>query len=410
MAIISDVKFADRLLKDLADRASVDGESGQVTFSAGGSFDEQRLLLFDLLHFDLQIPTEDASAIARDALFAAAGPPGLTLDRFTDELSKIERVYLSRRPQRHVLLSQVSIDARAVLPRMTEDGVTISFPQSVPGPFLLARQYVLDHGVHSLYVDPPKKYRWLRASVTAKSHMAAGNRALEAVEFRLALLNLGINRQTGIRWSSGRRKPVNSIALAPLHSLHRPDGSLSSETWWYEPNYVHPSDIESRRIGSALEFSASALSQLRRLRYAKEFKDWVCYYGHALGQSDWAVSFILLWQALESTTGTSRAKYESTVRRASFLFDDVEYSKRVLDSLRNCRNELVHAQNDPTDLETRLYILKRYVEAALVFHLSHAGDFESVEEACQFLDLPSSARELDKRLRMVKKAAKFRGL
>jgi len=411
VATISGTQFANRLIADLAPLASVDHESGRVSFSGGGQFDEQRMLLFDLIKFGGQIPNEDAMAIARDAMFAAAATsPGLTLAGFVGEVTRLEREYLSRRPSRHVFLTQISIDAKASLPRMLQDGVTISFPPSVPKRFLETRQQVLDHAAHSLYVDPPKRYRWLRASVSAKSFIAAGDSALEAIEFRVALLNLGVNRQTGIRWSSGKRAPVNSIALAPLHTLHRPSGALSSETWWYEPNYVAPLDLESRKITSAIEFSESAISRLRRLPYAGDFKDWVRYYGRALGESDWAVSFILLWQALESATGTSRAKYESTVRRASFLFDDVEYSKQVLDSLRNCRNEIVHAQNDPTGLETRLYMLKRYVEAVLVFHLRHASDFDTVDEAGQFLDLPASTKELGKRLRLIEKAANFRGL
>lgn len=410
MATLSDPQFADRLLGEIASRVSIDRESGGVTFSTGGSFEEQRMLLFDLLKFDPQVPTEVASGIARDALFAAAKPPGLSRQRFTDEVAKLEHAYLSRRPRRHILLTQVSIDQRANLPRMVEGNVTISFPRSVPRTFVHARQYVLEHGLHSLYVDPPKRYRWLRASVTDKSQIAAGHRALQAIEFRLALMNLGINRQTTIRWSVGKRKPVNSIALAPLHSLHRPDGALSSQAWWYEPNYVLPADIESRKIGRALEFATSALARLRRLRYANEFKNWVRFYGRALSQPDWTVSYILLWQALESATGTHRAKFESPVRRASFLFDDVEYSRRVLENLRGCRNELVHAQVDLAEPEARLYILKGYVEAALVFHLAHAGYFESVEEAGQFLDLPSCSKELGKRLRLVKKAVKFRGL
>lgn len=410
MATITDAQLADRLVRDLAGRASFDAETGKVAFSAEGPFDEWLLLLFDLVRLDRQIPDEEASTIARNALFAAAIPPGLSLDRFLQEASTLERSYLSRRPERHVLLTQVSIDRSVSIPRMLEGGVTMSFPASVPASFVKARQFVLDNGAHSLYAELPKNYRWLRASVTAKSHMAAGDRALEAIEFRVALINLGMNRRTGIRWSAGKRKAVNSVALSPLHSLHTPRGALSSETWWYEPNYVLPSDIVGRKVDAGLEFSLAALPLLKRLPYAGEFRDWVRYYGRAAGESDWSVSFILLWQALESVTVTSRAKYDSTVRRASFLYDDVDHAKRVLDNLRNCRNELVHSQADPANLETRLYMLKRYVEDLLEFHLRHAGDFESPDDAGQFLDLPASARELTKRLKLVAKAAEFRGL
>jgi hypothetical protein len=410
VATISDSQFATRLIADLAPLASVNSETGRISFDSGGRFDEERMLLFDLIRLSGRIPAEDATAIARDALFAAAAPPGLTLDRFTSEVDRLERAYLSRRPNRHVFLTQISIDPRVDLPRMVQDGVTISFPPSVPKRFIDARQRLLAQAEHSLYVNPPEEYRWLRASVSAKSHIAAGNRSLEAIEFRVALLNLGINRRTGFRWSAGKRKPVNSIALAPLHTLHSPSGALSTGTWWYEPNYVLPLDLRSRQVADAVELSELVIRRLRRLPYADAFKDWVRYYGRALGESDWAVSFILLWQALESITGTVQARHDATVRRAAFIFDDVEYSRRVLDNLRNCRNAIVHAQNDPTALETRLYILKRYVEEALMFHVRHVGNFDSVDEAAQFLDLPASSKELSRRVRLVKKAARFRGL
>ena len=175
-----------------------------------------------------------------------------------------------------------------------------------------------------------------------------------------------------------------------------------------EPTYVEQLGVESKKVGDALRFSALVLSRLRRLPYAAHFRDCVRYYGRALGEADWATSYILLWQALEAATGTSKMKYDATIRRASFMFDDVEYHKQVLDILKTCRNEIVHAQNDPTSLESRLYLLKRYVESALRFHLAHAGDFHSLEEAGHFLDLPSNTAVLNRRLRLLEKAATFR--
>lgn len=410
MATIRDTQFARRLIRDIAPRASIDPGTKRVSFSAGGLFEEQRVLLADLVELNPSIPADDAVSITRDALFVAVGPAGLTIDRYLQKLSELERDYLSRRPERHVLITQVSVDPAVTIPRMSQDGVTISFPQTVPQAFLASRKTIVDSAAHSLYVDPPKNYRWLRASVSAGSFIAAGERALEAIEFRIALMNFGINRSKGFRWSSGKRMPVNSVALAPVHTLHRPSGQLSAETWWYEPGYVTPLKLERGKMQTALDFCAAVVSRLKKLPYGQEFKSWVRYYGRALGEPDRAASYMMLWQALESATVTTHAKYDSTVKRAAFLYDDVDYAKHVLESLRTCRNDLVHRQNAPTQLETRLYILKRYVETALAFHIRHAGDFECAHDAGQFLDMPASTQELDKRLAMVKKAAKFRGL
>lgn len=409
MAEVSDTGFANRLVDDISKGVSYD-EAGRVSFDGTILTNEREFLLFDLLQLHPEVPQQDASSIAHQALFAAASPPGLSLARFLDKASELEREYLSQPVARRVLLTQVSIDPRVELPRMACDGVTISFPADVPRRFLQARQKILNDAVHGLYVEPPAKYRWLRASVYGRSHIDAGEKALSAIEFRIGLLNLGLNRSKGARWSFGKRKPVNSIALAPIHSLHWPSGALATETWWYEPNYVTPLELENKKVFNGLAFAESALRLLVRLPYRSCFHDWIRYYGRALEQADWSVSFILLWQVLEAATGTTSAKYETTVRRASFLYGDFEYARRVLSNLRDCRNEIVHSQSDPADIETRLYVLKRFVEAVLVFHLQHAGSFDCLEHATLFLDLPANSADLERRLRLVQKAGKFRGL
>jgi hypothetical protein len=404
---LSHEAFAERLVSELKSITLIDADSGDVSFS-GFAFDEYTCLLADLLEWNPELPSDEARARVSTALFEASRPPGLTLDRFLAANDRLESGYLSRAPERYVLLSQVSIDTRVALPRAVLDGVTVMFPERIPASFEKSRDPLMTNASHSLSAPLPKGYRWVRASVAAKSAHTAAEKALSSVELLIALWNLGINRGKGFRWSAGRRKPVNTLALFPVHTLHRPSGKLAGETWWYEPGYVGGSDIFRGDFSSLLHFVSAVRGRLGRITYSDYLKDCIRYYGRATGEADWTLSFMLLWQALESVTDTCRRGYADTVRRAAFLFGDVTYHTSVLEDLRRCRNELVHQQRDPASLESKMYILKRYVEAGLLFHLGHAGHFRSLEEAGQFLDLPSDSKLLRRRLELIAKAAQFR--
>lgn len=406
MASLSDRDFAARLVADLAPLANIDVTSGSVSFSHGPLFEEQRCLLTDLLQLNDEIPTDERSGIGFRALWSAARC-GLTVDSYLAEVNRLESEYLSRSMSRFVLLTKVSIHPSVQLPRSTQEGVTLSFPATVSEAFAKGHAQVLKNGESDLHGELPRHYRWLRASVSARSDLAAAEKALSVAQYRVGLWNLALNRSKGVRWSHGRRKPVNSICLAPLHSLHKPSGQLAGQTWWYEPSYLVPLDSIRKDVPRAVTFAAAVTPRVNRLPYADEFRDWVRYYSRALSEADWGIAYIMLWQALEAATGT-KSKSDDTIRRAAFLLDDPDYHRRVLRNLGECRNRLVHAQTDPTHLETRLYVLKRYVEAALVFHLSFAGKFSSLHDACIFLQLPSNEHELRERLRMVQRAVKFR--
>ncbi len=130
-------------------------------------------------------------------------------------------------------------------------------------------------------------------------------------------------------------------------------------------------------------------------------------YVHALDERDQNVALIRLWGAIEALTVPSEANYDLVTRRCSFLFPDHEYHKQVLEHLREYRNCSVHAGDQIGRAKTNCYQLQHYFNNLIIFHLNYAKDFSSLEEANNFLDLPSNKKTLQEKKLLIEKAIKF---
>ena len=169
----------------------------------------------------------------------------------------------------------------------------------------------------------PKDYRWVRVSVKARSAPAAAEEALDALSLLLGLWNLSLNAGTS-RFSVGRRRPVNPLGLAPVHSVHYLRGRPSGEEWWYEPDYVGPLQVRRLR-DKAPRMVLNANKMRRRLRVIPDngrVEEAIRAYNKALNTADWSASFVRLWQALEVATNSAEGPRKVTVRRASFIYRD----------------------------------------------------------------------------------------
>lgn len=144
-------------------------------------------------------------------------------------------------------------------------------------------------------------------------------------------------------------------------------------------------------------------------RYRTDLEESIRRYGSILDSRDWNNAFVQLWGLLEHLTDTTRTENRVTCKRARFLYPKEERSlhKEVLDHLAHHRNRAVHAGYVGEDAETLLYQLKRYVERVLRFHLFAGVDFQNRKEAADFLHLPPDLDELQKRMRLTKRAMKF---
>jgi hypothetical protein len=337
-----------------------------------------------------------------------------------DELSRQEQAYKKKPPQRYVLTTSLSTrDLSPFLPRTGISGARITFGERLPKPFREEHERMRQHGRRTLLGELPRdrsimrRYTFARVSVWAKAEIEAVEAALDGLDLLRGIWNFYLNYPQFWRRSSGQRKPVNKIVRGPIHSLHEPDGKLAVESNWFEPEYVGP--LKAVRLGQYLAgmraFERSVRRYLVRSRYRTDLEDSIRRYSRILDSRDWNNAFVQLWGLLEHLTDTTRSDNKATCKRAKFLYPR-EYRSmygEVLTHLAHQRNRAVHAGHVSDDAETLLYQLKRNVENVLRFHLFAGADFASRAEAASFLNLPPDLDELQKRMRLTRRAMKFHG-
>jgi hypothetical protein len=209
-------------------------------------------------------------------------------------------------------------------------------------------------------------------------------------QFR-GMLNLLINSSNSVSPFGGRLSiphAVNKFRRGPFHSIHRPDGSLATETFWYEPRWAH--NQPSVQFKDPPDYKRALQRWWRKLQVnpMREFiSDVLLRYCRALDLHEADASFLGMWQVLEKVTGTD--KYDLLVERMVRLFTDHEDSREIANHLRLRRNQTVHsAHNISREANAILIQIEEFAGQAIFFYLKNAAKFDSQRELFDFLDLP----------------------
>jgi hypothetical protein len=409
------------LLETINDRKQKDPNTGEISFDASdGMVNDALAVLESSVGFDEVIPESMYRGLTFRSMVAVAESKALTAKAFMDELSRQEQAYKRTPPQRYVLTT--SLSARNLSDSLSHTGISdtrITFGERLPKHFQAEHERMRQYGRSVLFGDLPKytslmrRYTFARVSVWAKSEIEAVETALDGLNLLRGIWNFYLNYPQAWRSSAGQRNPVNKIVLGPIHSLHQPSGKLAVEYNWYEPDYVGPlmSVQLDRYLDAMRTFEKDVRKHLAKSRYRADLEDSIRRYGRVLDSRDWNNAFVQLWGLLEHLTDTTRLDNKATCKRARFLYPKEERSlhKEVLAHLADHRNRAVHAGYVSEDAETLLYQLKRYVERVLWFHLFFGVNFSNCVEAAGFLNLPPDLDELQKRMRLMRRAMKFHG-
>lgn len=390
------------------EQAKTDSTSGGVSYS-GFEHSEHVVLLGGMLELNEQIPDVEKRRILNKATFDAGAKGVVTPDSLRHHASKLESEYFRKPISDFRLRTGISIGRGIKMPMFRINGASISINPKLSKSISHHRTELLASARYSIAGDPPTNYADVSVAIRARSPYEAAQSALDSLDLLRGIWNFWKNRGHSWRISSGKRQPVNSILLAPIHTLHRLDGSPACDSWWYEPSYVEPTQpfSDQTRIEKMLEFTTNFRENIRRSNYKSDLITTTIRYVRALDSRDWNDAFLRLWSVLEFLTATKGASYAVTIRRAAFMFAERDYSFQVLSYLMDYRNSSVHTGSESDEIEALLYQLKRYVEALLAFHVGSRFAFASMADASEFMDLPSSKRLIDERIERLKLAKKF---
>ncbi|MHC5061720.1 MAG: hypothetical protein ACYTFK_11630 [Planctomycetota bacterium] len=389
MAKWKDKRNPDPLIKKMETMRFVK-DDGQIQFR-GSDLAIVPARLENIVELNHTVTQEDKHIIVWRAIRNASKKGVLSSDTVIEEIKKLEKDYLSKRKQKFVLISTLSINSqKCKLPNLQIDRNRITFSPKTAKKFIKhigESQYIKWHIAKNKI---PNDYTWAMVTVSAKGIHDAFQKASRALNLFRGELNYSINYGTRSFSSGSKPKPINKIRYGPMHTLHKPDGKLVDDIFWYEEDNFELAkayrDIIAGRFDKIMNYISSFRKQLNKSKIKDILENAILLYNAALDSYSFDTAFIKLWATLELLTGTSRDNYDTTVQRAAFIFEDVDATKGHLNILRDCRNKLVHKGHMEGQKEILLYDLKLYVEPLIDFLLWSVQGLKNFEEIKQLLD------------------------
>lgn len=257
------------------------------------------------------------------------------------------------------------------------------------------------------------RHQLVRVRTVGRSRFDATDCALEALALLCGLWNLfGTYGSWSIDFGSRKRKrkPLAVVHVGPFHTLHTQDGKPVDDLYWYEPDYAeHREPFNPSRGWDGIEKHRRwAMGRLRQSPYRPDLRRLIHRYSAALSKSDPDVAFLQMWSILELITNTVGARYEETVRRATWIFKDGDLARELLTYLRCYRNQFVHAAHSDDDRDQIAQLIKSFIDPHLLGLLRNDFRVQSLEEYAACLSLPTSVDKLKRHRQRAARALSLR--
>lgn len=380
-------------------------QGGRLGFD-GWAFDTASAALFSAFEFDLDIGDSGRQRIIRDALFGLNPTSTITGKVLASAVARQQEAYLKLPQRRYALLTSISVKFGKHLAAIRDGEVRIQFYRERPKRFDRKRF----EKIHSWPKEPEvKDYAYVVVAVKARTTHEAFERALRELDYHRGMWNFALTRLT-ISQDLSSPQPLADVGLGKVHTIHESRGVAAGETFWYQPAFFEQRPIELRTDWARVRTESAVIRRnRRRSKYAETLKDVFVRYARALDGVDFDSTFLKLWSLLELLTGTTNARYDQTVNRALFVFEEQPLNRALLEHLRDHRNATVHDAASTDLVYDFNWQLKQFVDELIKFHIMWAGRFASWSEAAAFLDLPSDPAALIKRIARAKEALRYRG-
>jgi hypothetical protein len=279
-------------------------------------------------------------------------------------------------------------------------------PNGIPKNYSVRRKILESHRID--IPDTPINYLPISIAVRDKSATAAAQQAIDQIDLFRGIAALYLN--LAMQWDFGGKTsqdPINRVRCGGRHTIHTPDGNVAATTLWFEPNFRPAKLYAIENPTSLFKAIRRDLTSITKSPYVKELIAALIRYARAFDECDANSAFIKLWSALEMLTTPDIADYSKMTKRCSFLYTDMDYHHQVLEHLRDYRNRSVHSGIEGEDARANCFLLQQYFRTAVHFYKGNYREFSSLNDANDFLDLPSDFSILSARIKALRKAQKF---
>jgi len=391
------------LIEPVKNQFVPDGKGGVAGMNFG-AYDEFLSAIESYINLHPEIPVSQRFQLLSSAVWTAAKAGKLDAKNLLDFVKTEESQYLSQPKENYEFVSSLSVKYFKEMSRSNLKP-PIRFAGKIPKkydftPILKPFDYI---GVNEI----PKNYTFFRIPVKARNPYEAYRLGIDSIDLLRAIWNWYFKPTEYIFNSDQSRKPLNFITLGPFHTILKPDGKLFAD-FWYETEFQESALDISKDWEKLNLYERRTRRHFAKHPYKTDIENALRRMTQALDHKDKDVSFLKLWQVLEKLTATNNANYDQLIKRVSFLYEDVELTKGVLNHLRLHRNSSVHDGKGHERIEKYLYQLKRYVQRVLSFHINNPFKVNKLSDAVAFLDLPTDSTILTDRFKQIKKALKFR--
>ncbi|WP_413398554.1 hypothetical protein AA0Z93_00005, partial [Pseudomonas sp. 1P02AnB] len=264
----------------------------------------------------------------------------------------------------------------------------------------LAKRWKVDHPY------TPTDATVITIAIQAKSPEDAFHTAFNALDYLRGILALHVNMGMKLNLTGRIAAPMNRILVEGMHTVHHENGDLATDTFWYEDRKAaKPYQIPEETLASLAKNTKKILRKIENIKDGKIIRDALIRYSRALDEKDSDHAIIRLWGALESVVSESN-NAELVVRRCSYLYNEHELVKQILESARTYRNRNVHAGVTSPLSESLSYQINDIFRSLIIFYARNT--FNSLREANSFLDSPIMDGDIERKIKLLRKASRFR--
>jgi hypothetical protein len=334
-------------------------------------------------------------------------------DAFLQRCNKAYDQLSSRPTSEFVVVMSLTYSGQPLFTRMTDGDVYIRWQANPNSKFIRvarkAREGLADiRRNHNVPEEPPETTNLL-LHVSAYDSHHAHDIATESTDSLRGMLNLFVNSNRGVNPFARLVRPhaVNRFRSGPYRTVHKVDGSLATETLWYEHRWLHESPTVKFTDEGREKFKKNLQGWWLKLQnnpLRNHIRQGLLRYCRALDLHDTEPALLEMWGALESLTGTQREKYDVTVNRTIQLFIDRDDARQVAHHVRLRRNSTIHAARtlNREEADAILIHAETLVSRVLFFCLREGKRFVNEAELFRFLDLSLDKTTLKRRVALSK--------